>query len=1105
MSRSIPKLFTLAALAACSLLNAQTAPVTVSPTQLTFNTQSGTASPQNLVVSSNGSGPANFTAAASSTGWLSVSPASGTSPQIITVTPSANSLSTGSYGGFVTITSGSQSVVVPVTFNVNTAGTSQLTTTPSTLTFNFSTSSNTPQTQSLNVTSTAGAVQFTATQFTNTGGGQWLSVSPTTGTTPAAITATVNPTGLSAGVYFGAIALNPPGSTGLIVPVQVNISAPAAVTVSPSQLTFGFQTGTASPAPQTLSVTSSGIGAVSFTATASATSCGGSWLVVSPQSSATPSSLSVQINTTGLQPGNCTGTINISAPGASNPTQSIPVTLLVSNTPLLLVPTSNLTFNYQLGTGLPTVQTLQVTSSSTPLAFTATAAPLNSGPNFLTINPSSGTSPQAVTLSLNPTVVASLAPNTYAETVTISSPTAGNPAQTFTVTLNVSNNPMLLSSQQSVNFNFQIGQSTPASQTIVLTSSGSPLNYSVKSSATNCTGFLTATPASGATSIQTGLPSQVVIGIVTSGITTPQTCTGSVTITPVGGTPLSIPVTLNASTTPLVTLSPAAINVVATPGTAAITQNISLTSTDFSTPLNFTATANTNPAGLTWLSVAPNTGTSPASLSIIINPANLAPGVYVGSINVTSTSTGVTAQTVPVTLTVAVGAATVSPATLSFIQPLGGPLPAAQTVTISGIPSGATAGAIATFFNGTNWLTTSTSGSTVTITPNGANLPQGTYSGVVTVFVPGSTNSPIYIPVTYTVGGASTFALTPGALSFTYQSGAAVPAPVSVQVAASNGAAVAFNAVATAPPGTAGGILFLSVNPASGTTPGNLTVTLNPTVIATLATGIYTNTVTLTSPSAPGVSQTFPVTLTVTAAGPPSVTGVISGATFQPGAIAPGELVSIFGTNIGPATPVNLTLTPSGAVSTNIGNVTVTVNGIPAPLTYVSANQINAVVPYEIAGTASATIVVTSKNTAAAPIVVNVNNTVPGIFTTTMTGSGQGAIVNQDGSLNSASNPAARGTYIAVYATGGGIINPSAVTGSVTQVTATLPKNGAPVTATIGGVAAQVQYDGPAPGIVAGVMQVNVLVPANAPTGVQTIVISAGGASSPATTTVAIR
>jgi hypothetical protein len=161
-------------------------------------------------------------------------------------------------------------------------------------------------------------------------------------------------------------------------------------------------------------LTTNGTSAISFTATPSFPStntCGTNWLVISPQSSSTPSTLSVQINTSGLQPGTCTGNIDISAPGATNPTQSIPVSLLVSSNPLLQLPTTGTVFNYQTGTTTPAPQTIQVTSSSTPLNFTVTSTPVSAGPDFLTITPNSGTTPQALTLSVNPMVLAGLAPN----------------------------------------------------------------------------------------------------------------------------------------------------------------------------------------------------------------------------------------------------------------------------------------------------------------------------------------------------------------------------------------------------------------------------------------------------------------------------------------------------------------------------------------------------------------------------------------------------------------------------------------------------------------------------------------------------------------------
>src|SRR5579872_902185 len=412
-------------------------PIAVSPTQLTFNTTANVAtSSQNLLVTSTSAAAANFSVTTLSSGnWLQVTPSSGTTPTVLTVSVNPGTMATGAYAGFITITSGSTSMTVPVILNVNSGGASAFLIGPSSLTFNFQTGSVVPQNQLVTVSSSGNTpVTFSATTMTSTGA-NWLSVNPSSGTTPnAVLNVSVNPTGLQGGIYYGAVAINAPGTTGAVIPVQVSVAPPSSVSVSPSQLSFAFQTGTTTPAAQTLNITSSGGGNVAFSATPSTSSCG-NWLVVSPQNSATPASVSVQINTVGLQPGNCSGSILISAPGASNPSQTIPVSLLVSTNPLLQVPTGGVTFNYQLGTGTPASQTVQVTSSSTPLNFTVATAPVSGGPDFLTVSPTSGTTPQALTLSLNPSVLAGLAPNTYAENVTLTSAGAGNPPQTFTVTL----------------------------------------------------------------------------------------------------------------------------------------------------------------------------------------------------------------------------------------------------------------------------------------------------------------------------------------------------------------------------------------------------------------------------------------------------------------------------------------------------------------------------------------------------------------------------------------------------------------------------------------------------------------------------------------------
>src|SRR5439155_1632418 len=121
-------------------------------------------------------------------------------------------------------------------------------------------------------------------------------------------------------------------------------------------------------------------------------------------------------------------------------------------------------------------------------------------------------------------------------------------------------------------------------------------------------------------------------------------------------------------------------------------------------------------------------------------------------------------------------------ASVTFTQAAGGAQPAAQTVQIGGVPAGATIGVTTTMFNGTGWLTASVAANAVTINANGSQLSQGTYQGVVTVIIPGAANSPLYIPVTLTVGAAPALSVSSTTASFTVQPGAALPPAQTVQV-----------------------------------------------------------------------------------------------------------------------------------------------------------------------------------------------------------------------------------------------------------------------------------------------------------------------------------
>jgi len=674
------------------------------------------------------------------------------------------------------------------------------------------------------------------------------------------------------------------------------------------------------------------------------------------------------------------------------------------------------------------------------------------------------------------------------------------------VTLVVSTGSVLSASVPSLNFNYQIGQSAPQQQSFAVFSSGAPVNFQVAANTTNCSGFLTAAVNGTAGGLTYGTQNIVVVSVNPNGIT-PQTCGGNVTITvPGSSTPaLVIPVTFNVSNSALLNVSVPAINLTELAGAAATTQTVSVTSTQTNTSLPFNAAAATTPVGLTWLSVAPNSGTTPSNLLVTINPVNLPVGTYTGSITVTSSAQNVPAQTVPVTLTIVSSNISASPMNASFVQALGGPQPASQTITISGVPSGTTIGTLATMFNGSGWLSASVaSNNMVTITANGSQLSQGTYTGVVSVIVPGAGNSPLYIPVSLSVGSALSLTATPSSLNFGYQAGSSnLPVAQNIQVS-SNGGVISFNAAYN--PGSSAANSLFTISPTSGTTPGTVNVAVNTTVLTTLPVGTYTGTVVISSASVPNGSQTVNLSLTVSGGSPPLITSIVNAASLQPGAVSPGEIVTIFGSNLGPSTGIPFQLV-SNKVPTNLGNVNVTFNSVAAPLLYVSNTQINAIVPYEVAGQLTSNVVVTFSGQMAASFQVRVTDTSPAIFSTSQGGNGQGAILNQNFTVNNSSNPAAKNSVIQIYGTGEGQLVPGVSTGSVTPVTAPFPKPVAQnITVTIGGMPAAIEYAGEAPGEVSGVIQVNAIVPANVASGSQQVVLTIGNNNNTSQTiTVAIQ
>jgi uncharacterized protein (TIGR03437 family) len=224
------------------------------------------------------------------------------------------------------------------------------------------------------------------------------------------------------------------------------------------------------------------------------------------------------------------------------------------------------------------------------------------------------------------------------------------------------------------------------------------------------------------------------------------------------------------------------------------------------------------------------------------------------------------------------------------------------------------------------------------------------------------------------------------------------------------------------------------------------------------------------------------VTITIPVSTAPAITGVTNAASFKQ-VYAPGMILAVFGSNLGPATPA---LAPSVPLPTSLGGVTVTINGVAAPLYYVSSGQLNVQIPYATTVNATATLTV-SYGGQSASISFLVSAAAPGIFYDPNSGD----VVPYES--------AAPGATITLYITGDGAQSPAATTGS-TPAPNVVPKPTQNVAMTVGGTAVNLQcptcFVG-TPSWSVGVTQINFQVPASAIPGAPLeIVVTVGGVQS---------
>jgi uncharacterized protein (TIGR03437 family) len=186
--------------------------------------------------------------------------------------------------------------------------------------------------------------------------------------------------------------------------------------------------------------------------------------------------------------------------------------------------------------------------------------------------------------------------------------------------------------------------------------------------------------------------------------------------------------------------------------------------------------------------------------------------------------------------------------------------------------------------------------------------------------------------------------------------------------------------------------------------------------------------------------------------------------------VAPGELVSLFGTQLGPAPGVASKADSSGKIPTILAGTQVWFDGIPAPLLYVSPSQINVVAPFGLTiGRNIGIHVVTAAQTDQG-FPVSVVAAQPGIF-----GVQSAAAVNQDGAINSESNPAKPGSVVSIWVTGMGVVYPLPLDGQIADSAQAFSC----CSVAVGTKSNEVLYAGAAPGMVAGVVQINFRLPAS--------------------------
>ncbi len=1076
--------------------------LSASPNPINVSANPGGAFTTNVTISTTSTVAVTLNAPATSvnnggTNWLTAGIVGNSSvvvnsPTVVQVTANATNLPAGLYTGNVTVTPNpGTALVIPVNFTVGGgSGNGSWNVTPNPINFTYNTGGIFPN-STMQVSTTSGFNTYTASAVSSNG---WLLVNGTTfisGLTvnqPILVSVGGNAASLATGSYTGQINITDPSGSGvtqttLTVNLSVNGGTSGGVTLNPNPLNLTTAVNGAQQFPQ-VTVTSGTGGTLSVSGNFQ------SWIFyslpinqnIAPGGSAP---LTLNVNPAGLAAGVYSQVINVTV---GSQTSVLTVNLTVGSGGggggTGTVTPNALSFAYQTGTLPQAIARQQIVIPAGNWTSTVTT---NDGGTWLQMSATSGISVPDSTSSPTVFIVPNgLAVGSYSGNIAINT---GGGVQSVPVSLIVASGPVLVPTPGSLVFVAQTGQSTPIQS--VFWSTTDQVNAPIGITASTSTPWITVSGTTSSSFSVSVNPTGMAAGIYGGTVTVVQSSVANTPYTyPVvmivngGGTgsgPLNfVPTSLSFNTT----------NGVTSPSSTTLTVGANVQT-------NFTFTTSVSGNVNNWIVVSPSTngtgsGATTSNFSISVNPAGLAAGTYSGFINFNAG----TIQSVPITLTVSNGtgggSVTANPTSFLFTGVSGATSIAAQSMTVSSASGSApvTFSVTPTTTSGGSWLSTSanasnTTPSTLNITANPSGLVAGTYNGNLAIQPSGG--AVVNIPVTLNITAPVTVSATPTSLTFSYRSGDAAPASQPVSV---TGTGLSFSATAVSTGN------WLSVSPTTGTGPATVNVSVDASA---LQAGNYNGTVTVAGTNGAGGTTTINVSLTVTVP-LPTITKVTNAASYVVGSLSPGEIITLFAGDpahpIGPATPVGLTLDSTGKVATTLGGVQVLISGFAAPMIYASASQVSCVVPYELALFTSATVLVKYQGQSSNGVFMNMATTAPGLFTLNSSGTGPGAILNSNSSVNGPSNPATRGDTVVVYLTGEGQTSPAGVTGKVTTVSSTPPLTPAPllpISITVGGQPANYSFAGEAPGFVSGVLQLNVITPTNVPAGDQEILVTIGG------------